>query len=102
MNSDTNADWGFNGTAEFEWFETVVTSVFSQNRKHANDPLIGKRILSNLERPYAKLTDLDTDCQKRSTIYGMKFGLCTADSTDPRDFMAFIGDWTPSVISQDM
>ena len=98
-----NADWGFNGTGEFEWFEVAVTSAFSRDGKQSdNDPIIGKRILSNLIRPYAKLTDLDTDCQKRSTIYGMKFGLCTADSNSVHPQMAFIGDWTPSIIAQNM
>ena len=98
VNNDMNADWGFNGTGEFEWFEVAVTSAFSQEWQQSdNDPLIGKRILSNLIKPYAKLTDLDTDCQGRSTIYGMKFGLSTTDSN-----MAFIGNWTPSIIAQNM
>ena len=98
-----NADWGFNGTGEFEWFDVKVTSAFSQEGQQSdNDPLIGRRILSNLIKPYAKLTDLDTDCQARSTIYGMQFGLSTADSTVDNPQTAFIGDWTPSIIAQNM
>ena len=102
VNPDKNRDWGFNGTNEFQWVENVVTSVVLEDGSTPfHDTVIGKHVLGNLRRPYAKLTDLDVECQDRSTIYGMKFGI-TGDAADPEENMRFFGDWTPSIIAQNM
>ena len=102
VSEDTNADWGFNGTNEFQFFENIVTSVsYLDGSESTDDTVIGKHIVGNLQRPFSKLTDMDTDAQDRSTIYGMKFGI-TWDTSSPAENMRFFGDWTPSVIAQDM
>ncbi len=102
ISDDFNADWGFNGTNEFQWFENIVTSVsYFDGTESTDDTVVGKHIVGNLKRPFSKLTDLDTDSQDRSTIYGMKFGI-SYNRSFPAEDMRFFGDWTPSVIAQDM
>lgn len=105
LNSDTNGvDWGFNGTNEFQFFNTSVTSVVYENGSISDDdPIIGQYIFSNLEHPYAKLTDLDTDEQGHSTIYGMEhFGIKWSRDFPKEDDIAFTGKWTRNVIAQNM
>ena len=63
------------------------------------DPILGKPIVGNLKRPYAKITYLDTDCQDKSAFYGMSFGISLDDSSEN---LGFYGKWTPSVIAQNV
>ena len=98
--SNLNKDWGFNGTNEFELVQNAVTSVVYQNGTLSLvDPVVGKFIIGNLDKPFAKIVDLDTDAQDRSTIYGMQFGIAWSEIY-PRDSLRFIGNWTPSIIAQ--
>ena len=55
-----------------------------------------------MNRPFAKLTDLDVDCQNKSTIFGMKMGISWGLDVNGHHDIAFMGRWTPAVISQDM
>ena len=105
LNPDLNSvDWGFNGTNEFEFFNTYISSVVYQDGSSSvEDPVVGRHIIGNLERPFAKLTDLDTDCQDHSTIYGLKFGIkWSEDFPDDDTDIAFYGNWTRSIVAQSM
>ena len=103
-NPDTNADWGFNGTNEFQFFDTIITSVVLENGTESKqDQAVGCEIIQNIDEPFPKLTDLDVDVQDKSTIYGMKFGVnCKSASPSTKQEVAFYGNWTRSVIAQDM
>ena len=102
LDDDLNGDWGFNGTNEFQFFDVGVTSVVYQDGTTSDtDSIIGRNIIGNLKRPFAKLTDLDTDIQDHSTIYGLNFGIAWDDWDDSED-KAFYGKWTTSVIAQCM
>ena len=105
LNLDTNGvDWGFNGTNEFQFFDTEVTSVYyGDGTMSTSDPVVGRGIVGNLERPFAKLTDLDVDCQDHSSIYGLKFGIQWSDDHPESDAdLAFYGSWTRNVVAQSM
>ena len=103
LDTDLNADWGFNGTNEFSFFDVKVTSVVDSSGENSmNDPVIGQSIVDNLKRPFSKLVDLDVDCQDKSTIYGMKFGVSWGEDENGAENVAFYGDWTRAVIAQDM
>ena len=89
-------EWNFNGTSEWEFIDTRVTSVIDCNGY--NDPkssLIGAEFFSNQEQPLAKIVDLDVDFQL-SSLYGLKVGLKVNGQT------LFLGDWSPSVAVRDM
>lgn len=104
LNPDTNADWGFNGTNEFQFFGTKITSIVLEDGTESNDdPVVGCEIVQNIDEPFPKLTDLDVDVQDKSTIYGMKFGVnCKSSPPINEESAAFYGKWTRSVIAQDM
>jgi len=101
FNPDLNgADWGFNGTNEFHMYDVRATSVvYKDGTNSTTDSVIGHRIIDNLKRSHAKLTDLDTDIQDHSTIYGMNFGIKWGDKSYNED-VAFYGKWTRNVIAQ--
>jgi hypothetical protein len=50
--------------------------------------------MTNVDRPFAKLVDLDVDFQHHSTIYGMNFGIRNAEGK-----LLLYGNWTPCVIA---
>lgn len=85
------------GSNSFQFFDTEITSVVFENGKKINlDPLVTKKIVNNVNRPFAKLVDLDVDCQMHSTIYGMDFGI-----KGEKGFILY-GNWTPAIIAQNM
>lgn len=95
-------DWGFNGTSEFQFFDAHVTGVVHNDGSFSTeDSVIGADVIGNTDRPFAKVVDLDTDCQDKTTIYGMQFGI-SWDEDDSNLELAFHGKWTRAVIAQDM
>ncbi len=104
VDPDANGDWGFNGTNEFQFFNASITAVVdSSGQLNTNDSIVDLPIVGNLKRPFAKLTDLDVDCQDHSTIYGMNFGIGLGDDFPMNESdTALYGNWTPSVIAQRM
>ena len=89
-------EWNYNGTADWEFVDTVVTAVVDENGNEVqNSPLLGVRVFSNEERPFAKIVDIDVDFQV-STVYGLHFGLGKGTQK------LFQGDWSTSVIVHDM
>ncbi len=82
MDEEVSAEWGKNGTQEFELFNTIVTSVVYENGSNStNDPIVGH---GNLQRPFANFVDLDVDVQTHLTIYGLQFGI-TWNESNPED-----------------
>ena len=97
-NVTINPGWNKNGTGEFSFFDCTITSVTYKNGTVSyTDPLVNQSIIVNPYGPQPKLVDLDPECQNKSTIFGMQFGL----SLD-NDEIGFLGNWQPSVIAQDM
>ena len=103
-NPDLNDDWGVNGTNEIQFFNATITSFINKNGIRSNlDPVVNHTIIGNLLRPFAKLTDLDVDCQDHSTIYGLNFGIkWNNEIPDGHNDIAFYGKWTRNVIAQYM
>ena len=104
INPDTNADWGFNGTSEFQFFDTFITAVVdSDGRLNADDAIVNLPIVGNIKRQNAKLVDLDVECQDHTTLYGMNFGIGLSYDFPRNDSdTALYGSWTPNVIAQKM
>lgn len=89
-------EWNYNGTADWEFVDTVVTAVVDENGNEVqNSPLLGARVFSNEDRPFAKIVDIDVDFQV-STVYGLHFGLRKGTEK------MFQGDWSTSVLVHDM
>ena len=98
------------GTNEFEFIQSIVTSVvYSDGRLSTEDNLVGHDIITNLARPLAKIITLDHESKIRSSIYGMKFGICWKNtrSTDESNSssnnnvdsnIAFYGNWSANVL----
>ena len=61
-------------------------------------------LLTNLNSTSAKLVDLDTDAQMKSTIYGMNLAITWPISSESGGIpvRAFQGDWVRSVLVHDM
>jgi len=89
-------EWNFKGTNEWEFVDTVVTTVVGKNGEEIpNSPLLGAKIFSNENRPFAKIVDIDVDFQV-SSLYGLEFGLKYNSEN------LFAGKWSTSVIVHDM
>ena len=99
---DLNNDWAMNGTGEFQFFNAKITSFVDRNGiRSSKDPIVNHAIIGNLLRPFAKLTDLDVDCQDHSTIYGLNFGITwNSDIPEEHNDIALYGKWTRNVIAQ--
>jgi len=89
-------EWNSKGTNDWEFINTIVTAVVEENGKDIpNSPLLGEKIFSNKNRPFAKIVDIDVDFQV-SSLYGLEFGLTYDNET------LFVGKWSTSVIVHDM
>ena len=89
-------EWNYQGTNEWEFVDTVVTVVISDDWEEIVDsPLIGSEIFSNKNRPCGKIVDIDVDFQV-SSLYGLEFGLKKNGEN------LFLGKWSTSVIVHDM
>ena len=89
-------EWNYRGTNEWEFVDTKVTAEINENGEEIpGSSLLGAKIFSNENRPYAKLVDIDVDFQV-SSLYGLEFGLKYNDEN------LFKGKWSPSVIVHDM
>ena len=86
------------GSNSFLFYNATVTGMVRVNgsliENSEGDPLFGQEIVTNIDRPFAKLVDLDVDCQMHSTIYGMNFGIRNAEGE-----VLLYGNWTPCVIA---
>lgn len=89
------------GSNSFMFYNVMVTGLVQMNGELIEnsecDSLVGQEIVTNINRPFAKLVDLDVDCKMHSTIYGMKFGIRNSDGQ-----LLLYGDWTPCVIANNL
>lgn len=95
-------DWNINGTNEFEFVNTRVTSVLDKDGNTLeSDALIGCSIIGNLGRPLAKLADGSSRDPEVFTIFGMKFGVKWTDEFPKEaESIAFQGDCSRSILTQ--
>ena len=94
----TKQTWNEYGTGEISFSDCIITSVTYQNGTISyTDPLVNKPIIVNPQSSRPKLIDIDPESQNKSQIYGMKFGIF-----QDIDNLAFLGDWQPSIMAQDM
>ena len=88
----TEKNWNAKGTNEFEFIDTVITTVIDKmGNEHMDSELVGAEIFSNENRPLGKIVDLDVDFQV-TTLFGLKFGL------RHNGVVLFVGNWKPCVI----
>lgn len=103
-------DWNSQGTNEFEFVNTKVTSVLDNNGKlfhdstNDKDPLVGRSIIGNWDRPLAKISDMSTRDPEIFTVFGMRFGIKWSregefPGKDKKD-IAFEGDVARFVATQ--
>lgn len=83
------------GSNSFKFYNAKVTGMVNSIGEFVNsDPL---EIVTNIDRPFTKLVDLDVDCQMHSALYGMEFGIRSADGE-----LLFYGKWTPCIIANNL
>ena len=93
---DPADEWNFQGTEEFEFSNTRITSVIDKNgNEDTSSELLGAEVFTNENKPFAKIVDLDVDFQV-SSLFGLSIGL------KHKGMILFIGNYTPCVIVHDM
>ena len=86
------------GSNSFMFYNAKVTATVNENGSLIeNSSHDRQEIVTNIDCPFAKLVDLDVDCQMHSTLYGMKFGV-----RDALGQLLFYGDWTPCIIANNL
>jgi len=86
------------GSNSFEFYSAKVTAVVNDNGMlNDQDSPVNLDIVTNVNKPFAKLVDLDVDCQMHSTLYGMEFGI-----RDETGVLLLYGKWTPCVIANNL
>ena len=92
-------NWNPNGTGEFHFFNTTITSaVYENGTVTENDPVVRSFLVSNLLQPPAKLVDVDPEAQTKSTIYGLTLSILSDPEVfPPTTFLE--AEWTRSVIA---
>lgn len=101
------ADWGANGTNEFEFVDCKVVRALNQDGVALPmDPAMGLGVFGNLDGPLGKISDRGSD--HHSSVFGLNFGLKWSEEEEEdqvperSDDIAFYGKWTRSVIAQFM
>ena len=98
LHQDLNAGWNANGTNEFSFFNTKVTSMVSEEGS-VTYPDGGYSVINNQKHPFAKLVDLDVDQQATTTVYGLSIGVAHTLANGSEQ-VVFKGEWSPSVLAQ--
>jgi hypothetical protein len=80
------------GSNSFKFYNGKVTGGEVPPGSDAID-FVDAEIVTNIDKPFTKLVDLDVDCQMHSTLYGMQFGIRKDGE------LLLYGDWTPCVIA---
>ena len=94
--------WGQNATGEFAFEDAYIKSVtYINGTRSFTDPIVGKLVVTNPGKTTAKIVDLDTECIKKSTVFGLKFGVNWPIKSTESTRDAFIGDWVPSLLTKD-
>jgi len=94
--------WGANATGEFAFEDAYIKSVTYMNGTRSfTDPIVGKLVVTNPGESNAKIVDLDPECVKKSTVFGLRFGVNWPTKSTESATDAFIGDWIPSLLTKD-
>ena len=94
--------WGANATGEFAFEDAYIKSVTYMNGTRSfTDPIVGKLVVTNPGEVNAKIVDLDPECVKKSTVFGLRFGVNWRTKSTESAANAFIGDWIPSLLTKD-
>ena len=78
VDPDPNEDWNSNGTSEFSFLDCSVTSALNTAGSYvdSSDPVLGAKVLTNINQSFPKLVDLDVDYQLiKSGVYGLNLVL---------------------------
>ena len=75
--------------------------VSSSTDNEDKDPVLSAVVVTNLNRPYAKIVDMDVDIPQKPSIFGMRFGLSWGTDVAGKPDLAFIGTWSVAVLAQD-
>ena len=97
-----NLDWNANGTNEFEFFDSKITGVVYQDGTlSTSDPIVGHKIIDNLDGPPAKMVDPNFMYGWHTVVFGLKFGVRWNGVFPERDGdIAFHGNWSRNLITQ--
>jgi len=63
--------------------------------------IVGKLVVTNPGESNAKIVDLDPECVKKSTVFGLRFEVNWPTKSTESAADAFIGDWIPSLLTKD-
>lgn len=101
VNPDENAEFNTNGTNEFEFVNTDITSVvYKDGEKSTLDPVVGRHIIGNLHGPLPKLTDITRNVPSHTSIFGMHVGVKWSDDFPSKDEdIAFYGKCSRMIIA---
>ena len=103
IDNNPSRDYNFNGTGEFSFFNSKVTSVVTEDGLFSTtDPIVNSPVVNNENMSFPKLVDLDVDYQLiKATVYGMTFGVNWQEENGTQT-LAFQGAWGLNVIAQDL
>lgn len=95
--------WNPDGTGDFRFYDTKVTSVTYLDGTHSqSDPIVGLPVLNTDAHTAGKIVDLDVEVQlRRSEIWGYHANLNWA-KPGPQQRNAFKGYLTPSCLANDV
>ena len=74
VDPNPNEDWNSNGTSEFSFFNCTVKTALNTSGDYvgSGDPVVGAKVLTNINQSFPKLVDIDVDYQLiKSGVYGM-------------------------------
>ena len=98
-------DWNPDGTGEYYFFNTRITSVvYEDGTLTEDDEIVNSLLVNNLRQPLPKLVDLDPDPSVTTTIFGMTLAIVRPASTVDNSGTAvnetpiLEADWTRSII----
>ena len=95
--------WNPNGTGDFRFYDTRVTSVTYLDGTHSqNDPIVGLPILNTAAHTAGKIVDLDVEIQlNKSQLWGYHASL-NWRKPGPEQYNGFTGHITPSCLANNV
>ena len=92
-------DWNPNGTGEYFFFNTRITSVVYENGTLTeDDQIVNSLLVNNLRQPLPKLVDLDPEPSVTTTIFGMRLAIVSVDFEAATQASVLEADWVRSII----
>jgi len=95
--------WNPNGTGDFRFYDTRVTTVTYLDGTHSqNDPVVGLPILNTAAHTAGKIVDLDVEIQlNKSQLWGYHASL-NWRKPGPEQYNGFTGHITPSCLGNNV